>query len=139
MVLALAAGAGAQSLEGLEIKRIEVITTPRLDQARVRDMMRTRLGDVYRSQTVEDDVARLHQLGNLLDVAITPKPFEDGVMLIVEAKEPAVATSVRFEGDLRGQDEDSLLAAALVKEGKYAEPCAPSRRRTARRGLSTRA
>jgi len=122
VVLALAGAVGAQTLEGQEIKRIEVITTPRLDQARVRDMMRTRLGDVYRAQTVEDDVARLHKLGSLLDVSITPKPFEDGVMLIVEAKEPAVATAVRFEGDLRGQDEDDLLEATLVKEGKYAEP-----------------
>lgn len=115
--LALAAGrAGAQDFEGLEILEIEIIATPRLDPARIRQIMRTREGDFYRARALEDDVQRLHAAKDIVEVAIVPSRLGEGVKLTVEAKEPSVVTSVRFEGDLRVR-EKRLRDLLQVQDG----------------------
>lgn len=121
VVLLLAGSVSAQVFEGREIKRIEIETTPRLDPARIRQLMRTREGDIYRSRAIEEDIERLHREGRLVDVSIEPSQFEDGVKLIVRAKEPAVVTAVVFRGDLRVEKSD-LLKRIQAVEGSYAYP-----------------
>jgi outer membrane protein assembly factor BamA len=81
--------------------------------------MRTREGDLYREKAIEDDIEALWRIGSLVDVAITPTPLGDGVLLTVDAKERAVITRIEVKGDLR-VDEDDLREAMQAKVGGYA-------------------
>ena len=111
----------AQDFEGRVIRGIKVVTTPRLDPMRVREMIRTREGDLYTNEVIEKDIERLYKLGRLVDITIVPSLLPDGgILLTVSVKEPAVVTRVRFEGDIR-VSEGNLKERLQVTKGKYAD------------------
>ena len=121
LAAALGSPASGRGFQGRLIGKIEIETTPRLDESRIRDIIRTRVGDVYSDQAVEKDIERLHSVGSLIDISITPSLLDDGrVLLKVVAKEPAVVTRVRFEGETRVSESD-LRERLQVTKGKYAD------------------
>ena len=120
-LLLLPASLPAQDFEGRVVRKIKVVTTPRLDPMRVLEMIRTREGDLYSNEAVEKDIERLYKLGHLVDITIVPSLLADGgVLLTVSVKEPAVVTRVRFEGDIRVGLSD-LKERLQVTKSKYAD------------------
>lgn len=60
--------------------------------------MRTRVGQPYSEQTVEEDIRNLYATGNVLNVRIFGEPKGDGVKVIVVLQAKARVTGVEIQG-----------------------------------------
>jgi outer membrane protein insertion porin family len=60
--------------------------------------MRTRVGQPYSEQTVEEDIRNLYATGNVVNVRIFGEPKGDGVKVIVVVQAKARVTAVEIQG-----------------------------------------
>ena len=126
VVLGLFAGgspafAQPDSLEGLEIRRIEVDASPDADIPRIRETIRVREGDFYRAARIRADVAALYALGAFKSVTVEPVPSEDGLALVYRLTSRLKVSSVTFEGNLE-LAESELRPLVQSKSGMAISP-----------------
>jgi outer membrane protein insertion porin family len=85
--------------------------------------MRTRVGQPYSEQTVEEDIRNLYATGNVVNVRIFGEPKGDGVKVIVVLQAKARVTAVEIQGVQ--QFKLSRIREKLgVKEGDTASEAA---------------
>jgi outer membrane protein insertion porin family len=113
-----AMSARAQSLQAPQntpiIRSIEVEYTgpSTVSKERILAQMRTRVGQPYSDQVVEQDVEALYKTGAILNVRIFAEPEGDGVKVIVSVQTRSIVREIEIEGAQR------IKAQRLRKEIK---------------------
>jgi outer membrane protein insertion porin family len=97
--MAVVPGAQAQN-KAPNVVEIEVQYAGAATVAKDRLManMRTRVGQPYSEQTVEEDIRNLYATGNIVNVRIFGEPKGDGVKVIVVLQAKARVTAVEIQG-----------------------------------------
>ncbi len=101
MVAAVAVGPGAQAQnKAPNVVEIEVqyAGAATVSKERLMANMRTRVGQPYSEQTVEEDIRNLYATGNVVNVRIFGEPKGEGVKVIVVLQAKARVTSVEIQG-----------------------------------------
>ena len=117
-VLLGAMSARAQSLQAPQsapiIRSIEVDYTgpSTVSKERILAQMRTRVGQPYSDQVVEQDVEALYKTGAVLNVRIFAEPEGDGVKVIVSVQTRSIVREIQIDGAQR------IKAKRLRKEIK---------------------
>src|SRR6266481_3924903 len=94
-------GAGSAQAQGPPIiKSIDVeYTGPgTVSKERILAQMRTRVGQPYSDQVVEQDIEALYKTGAILNVRIFARPEGDGVKVIVAVQTRSVVREIEIEG-----------------------------------------
>ena len=96
------------------IRSIEVEYTgpSRVSKERILAQMRTRVGQPYSDQVVEQDVETLYKTGSILNVRIFAQPEGDGVKVIVSVQTRSIVREIEIDGAER------IKAKKLRKEIK---------------------
>jgi outer membrane protein insertion porin family len=110
-----------ESLDGLEIRRIEIDAPPNADVMKIRDTIRTREGDLYRSAAVQRDIAALYALGQYQDITVATERVPQGVALVYRIKTRPQVTEITFKGDLP-LPEDELRGLLQTMKDVPANP-----------------
>ena len=108
-------GAGSAQAQGPPIVRsIDVeYTGPRtVSKERILAQMRTRVGQPYSDQVVEQDVEAMYKTGSILNVRIFAEPEADGVKVIVSVQTRSIVREIVIDGAER------IKAKKLRKEIK---------------------
>jgi outer membrane protein insertion porin family len=85
--------------------------------------MRTRVGQPYSEQTVEEDIRNLYATGNVVNVRIFGEPKGDGVKVIVVLQAKARVTAVEIQG-VQQVKVSRIRDKMGVKEGDTASEAA---------------
>src|SRR5260370_40632858 len=102
-----ATSARAQSLQAPQaapiIRSIEVDYTgpATVSKERILAQMRTRVGQPYSDQVVEQDVEALYKTGAILNVRIFAQPEGDGVKVIVSVQTRSIVREIEIDGAQR--------------------------------------
>ena len=122
LILALSPGLSAQDeAEGKIIKRIEIEGNRRIHKRRVRPAIKSRVGEAYRSELVDQDVGRIWALGYFDNIRVKTEPEADGVRLIFVLTERPTISKIVFLGN-KAIDGKTLTEKTSLKEGSFVSP-----------------
>ncbi len=115
--LALVALAGTLQAQDFEGKKISEVTiryngSKTVDEARLRNLMASKAGSTYRSESLDQDIKALYESGLVDDVRFLAEPNGDSVKLIAEVKTRDALGGVGFVGNTIFTDQK------LAKESK---------------------
>src|SRR6266446_646399 len=94
-------GAGSAQAQGPPIIRsidVEYTGPGTVSKERILAQMRTRVGQPYSDQVVEQDIEALYKTGAILNVRIFARPEGDGVKVIVAVQTRSVVREIEIEG-----------------------------------------
>ncbi|MEW6358894.1 MAG: outer membrane protein assembly factor BamA [Planctomycetota bacterium] len=115
-------GSFAQDVvEGKTVKAIVIEGNRRIPDRKIRAAIRTRAGEPYRSEVVDQDMGRVWALGYFEDIKVRTEPKEEGVKVVFTVVERPVVSKVIFLGN-KEIKEGTLREAADMKEGSYISP-----------------
>ncbi|MCX5673457.1 MAG: outer membrane protein assembly factor BamA [Planctomycetota bacterium] len=101
---------------GERIVRVVVRGNVRVTTHRVLGQMRLREGSTYSPAAVDEDLKRIHALGEFDNVVVRPEKTPEGLVLVVEVTERPVLEKLVFEGSRKFSDKD-LAEAVGVSSG----------------------
>jgi outer membrane protein insertion porin family len=100
------------------IKMIETEGNSKISDATILSKIRSRVGDAFSKNTVQDDIKKLYSIGYFDDIRVDIDPFEGGVKLIFIFTEKQTIVSVDFQGnkefDTKDLKEKITLTAGAV-------------------------
>jgi outer membrane protein assembly complex protein YaeT len=102
---AFAAGGEAEAT-GDRIVRVVVRGNVRVTTHRILGQMRLREGSTYSPAAVDEDLKRIHALGEFDNVVLRPEKTAEGLLLVVELTERPVLERLIFEGNRKFSDKD---------------------------------
>jgi len=113
-VVTLAGTLHAQDFEGKNITEVAIRYTgaQTVDEARLRNLMASKAGAVYRAESLDQDIKALYESGLVDDVRILAEPVGDSVKLIAEVTTRPGLGGVGFVGNTIFTDQK------LAKESK---------------------
>ncbi len=92
--------------DGRTVSRLTIRGLVQIDEAYVRNQIRSRAGDPYSQAEVQEDVGRLYRTGRFLDVRAEPQLVGEQIELTFTfAEKPAVA-GISFVGNEKFDDKD---------------------------------
>ncbi|MFH0762520.1 MAG: outer membrane protein assembly factor BamA [Candidatus Omnitrophota bacterium] len=104
-----------RKITAIEVKGNESISTNT-----ILSKMKTRSGNSYQENVINDDLKRLYLLGFFSDVKIDTQDYKDGVKIIVTVKERPIIDKINFSGVARLTIKDEKLREELKsREGQY--------------------
>jgi outer membrane protein insertion porin family len=108
----------AYSDTGPLIKMIEVEGNSKISDATILSKIRSRVGDAFSKNTVQDDIKKLFGIGYFDDIRVEIDSFEGGIKLIFIFTEKQTIVSVDFQGnkefDTKDLKEKITLTAGAV-------------------------
>ncbi|MBM4017095.1 MAG: outer membrane protein assembly factor BamA [Planctomycetes bacterium] len=108
--------AGEAEAAGERIVRVVVRGNVRVTTHRILGQMRLREGSTYSPAAVDEDLKRIHALGEFDNVVFRPEKTADGLALVVEVTERPVLEKLLFEGNRKFSEKD-LAEAVGVSAG----------------------
>ncbi len=113
-VVTMAGTLYAQDFEGKNITEVAIRYTgaQTVDEARLRNLMASKAGAVYRAESLDQDIKALYESGLVDDVRILAEPVGDSVKLIAEVTTRPGLGGVGFVGNTIFTDQK------LAKESK---------------------
>jgi outer membrane protein insertion porin family len=117
-IFALAGSLHAQDFEGKTITEVNIRYTgaKTVDEARLRNLMTTKSGTVYRAESLDNDIKALYESGLVDDVRFLAEPVGDNVILIAEVTTRPGLGGVGFVGNSIFSDQ-KLAKESKVKAG----------------------
>lgn len=117
-IFALAGSLHAQDFEGKKITEVNIRYTgaKTVDEARLRDLMTTKSGTIYRAESLDNDIKALYESGLVDDVRFLAEPVGDSVVLIAEVTTRPGLGGVGFVGNSIFSDQ-KLAKESKVKAG----------------------
>jgi outer membrane protein insertion porin family len=117
-IFALAGSLHAQDFEGKKITEVNIRYTgaKTVDEARLRNLMTTKSGTVYRAESLDNDIKALYESGLVDDVRFLAEPVGDNVILIAEVTTRPGLGGVGFVGNSIFSDQ-KLAKESKVKAG----------------------
>jgi outer membrane protein assembly complex protein YaeT len=101
---------------GERIVRVVLRGNVRTTAHRILGQMRLREGSPYSPAAVDEDLKRIHNLGEFDNVVIRPQREADGLVLVVEVTERPVLERLQFDGN-RAFSQKDLAEAVGVTPG----------------------
>ncbi len=113
-VIALAGTLHAQDFEGKNISEVVIRYSgaKTVDEARLRNLMSTKSGTIYRAENLDNDIKSLYESGLVEDVRFLAEPVGNSVKLIAEVTTRDALGGVGFVGNTIFTDQK------LAKESK---------------------
>ncbi|HSW45321.1 MAG TPA: POTRA domain-containing protein, partial [Phycisphaerae bacterium] len=106
--------AGAVSpLDGLPISDLRIAGLERIDEAYVRNQIRSRSGQAYSADQIQGDVSRLLRTGRFLDVKTETELVDGQVRLTFRVVEKPEVVSVEFVGNKEFKAKDLMESLAF--------------------------
>src|SRR3989338_9297452 len=84
-----------KTVKALEVKGVLTIST-----ATIIAKIKTRIGDIYTTNTANEDIKRIYAMGFFNDVSNEVIDYEDGVKVTFFVKEKPIIRKIVFEGRL---------------------------------------
>ncbi len=101
--------AGAVSpLDGLLISELNILGLEQLDEAYVRNQIRSRAGQAYSQEQVQGDVSRLLRTGRFIDVRPEAEPVNGQVRLTFRVAEKPEIAAIEFVGNQEFKVKDLM-------------------------------
>jgi outer membrane protein insertion porin family len=113
MSAARAAGGEAEAT-GERIVKVVVRGNVRVTTHRILGQMRLRDGSEYSPAAVDEDLKRIHALGEFDNVVLRPEKTAEGLVLVVEVTERPVLERLIFEGNRKFSDKDLTDAVGVT-------------------------
>ncbi|MFH1752827.1 MAG: outer membrane protein assembly factor BamA, partial [Candidatus Omnitrophota bacterium] len=140
LFLFAAQGASAQETEGKLVKVIRVKENNAVSTAVILSKIRTKAGDVFSPDALNDDLKRLYKLGYFTDISIDVSEYEDGVAISFIVEEKPVVEKIEFKGNLSLKDdhlkkEMSSKEGEMLDENKLSRDAAAIKRFYAKKGF----
>lgn len=100
-LLTTATPAAAQDFAGKNITSIQITYkgAKNVDEARIRNMMSVKVGQVFSPEKLDDDIRSLIDSGLIDDVSISGEPRGAGLALIVQVQTRPALSGVGFDGN----------------------------------------
>jgi len=121
--LSLVADLPAQDFEGQTVS--EVIVRYRgertVDEARIRNLMSTRAGGIYRAESLDNDIRSLYESGLVDDVRFLAEPVGNRVRLIAEVATRPALGGVGFVGNTVFSDQKLARESKLEAGGALSD------------------
>jgi len=114
--------------EGKVVREIIFQGSVRSPETFLREIIRTKIGDRYKRETIDDDLKTLFKTGRFdPDMAVDARPIQgdpDGVRLVFDLRERERVTAVRYEGmdTLKPKDAKQGADELQVKPGALYDP-----------------
>lgn len=117
-ILAFAGTLHAQDFEGKNISQVVIVFKglKTVDEARLRNLMSSKSGTPYRSESLDNDIKSLYASGLVDDVRFLAEPSGGSVKLIAEVKTRDVINGVGFVGNTIFKDQ-KLAKESKIKTG----------------------
>lgn len=117
-VISVVGSLHAQDFEGKNIAELAVRYrgAKTVDEARLRNLMASKSGTVYRSESLDNDIKALYESGLVDDVRFLAEPVGDGVRLIAEVTTRPALGGVGFVGNSIFSDQ-KLNKESKMKAG----------------------
>jgi outer membrane protein assembly factor BamA len=106
-----------QQFKGRTIEDVRVIGNNSVSTAAIRNLIRTREGDKFDPETVQEDYQRVYGLRKFANVEAKVEPTKTGVIVIFEVTEQKQIRQITFKGNAALQTE-TLKDAIDIKEGE---------------------
>lgn len=90
-----------------EIKAIEIHGNRKIEGEAIREMIKTKEGDVFSPDKIKEDIKSIYGMGYFDDIRVEKEAFEDGIKIIFLVVERPIITEILFEGN--EEIEDSRL------------------------------
>jgi len=103
------------------VKKIAVAGNRKVASKEILKVLRTRVGDVYNSETVDKDVGRIWGLGYFEDIDVESEDYEDGIKLTFRVKERPTISKLVFKGN-RSISGSKLSEAIQIKKKDFVNP-----------------
>ncbi|NOZ21588.1 MAG: outer membrane protein assembly factor BamA [Planctomycetes bacterium] len=107
--------------EGRIVKAIAIEGNRRIPERKIRAAIRTRVGEPYRSDVVDQDMGRIWALGYFEDIKARTEPKDVGVKVVFTVAERPIIAKVIFLGNKKIK-EAKLREASDLKEGSFVSP-----------------
>ncbi len=113
----------AQDFEGQTVS--EVVVRYRgertVDEARIRNLMSTRAGGIYRAESLDNDIRSLYESGLVDDVRFLAEPVGNGVRVIAEVATRPALGGVGFVGNTVFSDQRLARESKLEAGGALSD------------------
>ncbi len=96
---------GAYAQDQRFVRAIEVNGNKAISSATILAKIKSKPGDVFSQEVINEDIKRLYALGFFTDVAVSFEDFEDGVKVIIRVQEKPVIKEIKFSGSKRLRSE----------------------------------
>jgi len=96
----------AYAESGPSITSIELQGNRKISNETIFSKMKSRVGDVFSDNLVQDDIKKLYSIGYFDDIRVDIDSFEGGVKLIYIFKEKPTITSIDFQGNKEYETKD---------------------------------
>ena len=110
----------ASPLEARPVRAVRFVGIETVDQAFVRNQLRTEVGQPLRQATVTDDVSRLYRLGRFraIDASVTVLP-DGGVEVVFAFDEAPIVTDVQVTGNrsIRTRELSAVISGVNLRAG----------------------
>ena len=121
LVLFLSLSCMAIAEEGGNIVAIRVEGNVRIAASVILNSLKIKEGDVLSSVLIREDIRRLYQKGDFLDIKVEKEETPAGIVLVFRVKEKYVVAKVAFTGN-RALKERKLRKNLSLKEGELFTP-----------------
>lgn len=102
---------------GRTIEDVRIIGNNSVSTAAIRNLIRTREGDKFDPETVQEDYQRVYGLRKFANVEAKVEPTKTGVIVIFEVAEQKQIRHISFKGNA-ALETDTLKDAIDIKEGE---------------------
>ncbi|OGX61302.1 MAG: outer membrane protein assembly factor BamA [Omnitrophica WOR_2 bacterium RIFOXYC2_FULL_45_15] len=103
-----------------KITAIEVQGNRFISSAVILSKIKTRLGSVYSTNIISEDIKRVNELGYFSDIKIDTQDFEEGLKVFIIVTEKSLIGKIVFKGYFsRIIREEKLRETIKLKEGQY--------------------
>lgn len=110
-----------EKAEGKIVKKIEIEGNHKVHERQIRAVIKTRVGEPYHSDLVDQDVGRIWALEYFQDIKAQALPEGDGLRLVFTVQERTTIAKVTFLGN-KALSDSSLLESTDLKVGSFAGP-----------------
>ena len=112
-----AAISASQSLRGRPVEEVRIRGNNAVSTAAIRNLIRTREGDRFDPNTVEEDYQRVFGLRKFANVEARVEPTQTGVIVVFEVTEQKQIQQITFRGNT-AVDEETLRRNIEVNTGE---------------------
>jgi outer membrane protein insertion porin family len=114
--------AASSPLAGRNVDDVRVVGNRQVPTAVILNLIRTRPGDKFDPNTVEEDYQRVYGLRKFADVEAKAEPSETGgVIVIFEVREQTQIASVNYRGNFK-LDEATVSSVVDLRTGEAIDP-----------------
>lgn len=100
----------------VKVTAIEIKGNKRVSTITILGNIKLKVGDVFSSRLIQDEVRRLYEMGYFSDIEVSTEDYQDGVKVIFQVKEREAIKKLNLEGN-RAISKERIMEVVKVREG----------------------